>query len=1023
MIINNPTPYPLFKKGQQLKSSSLTGIVDFAALEEQDTRVYLEGSGIFYGLTVEWNAAAGTLRLSPGTAVTSDGQLFSLEKEIIYNGISKTDQGKDVEVSLMNRTVSVMALSINNESHADFVYHITGTDPDNPGRQPDSTEYLLILAVRSDESTEASCLYGYENNESKKVLEVEAALVNKNAFTQAELDAWFVKDTAEAGDKDPVMNRFGYMEDDGETSISFERFTDLDALGTGFNEVCEAAEQQIGDAYNQLFNLVKAKLSLTNNPFTNLTANLKSLRTNLSDSRLLPWVYDYYRDLIATYKEFVTTDVFSFLSAIPEKDRFRGYIALGSIRTKSGQQDVNYRMGLYRPPFADLSINALEKPLLLMKRMTYLVSNFTADGVLKFDVKFIPDAGLNKTLSERAIPFYYKEPLALSKVWNTSLTRNHRTFSIPGITDEQDRKYFLSDIDPYKFYRIKGHIGESIQATQEAILQQRSQLHLPFDLKILYLGSDDEMNELIRERSAGFSDLRIMLEKIVNDIRCARTCSDSFVEFIFQGEFNRDDIGSMFEMLVVLFDGATLEEKIKEVCGGEEGVCEDEICCTAQLTSLYAVYQEYVRRKAELADNLLFHRFAMNHPGLEHSGGVPRGGTLVLVCARRDVTRLSEEKKAVLMKLMLSNDTGKHAEAKSMAEELLNYEVVADFCLPYICCGGPSIRLELGSLPPVAKFSVAKIDQDNEGATIVLKNESLRATTYHWQLLDFKGEPLDETETTDAEFKLLFEKGVNYTIILTAFREAMFSQYEDTVSICPRGNVKLTSNGKPEAEWDISKPMQLPLEASPYGGTFRLTLSGQNVDSSQYSVDWKDDKKNAVLSVNKPVIGVYNLRYSFNDVNGCSDASTSINITTNDGVVIESNRNESYLKGLDAMAVEDKAFTADAKFIDTKNFLSGVGDYEPLVTSLQTGFAKLKAAQKTQVTKLLMYATASYIDAQLVASPDKVPAAAKKLIKVAADTIIAQKDGVEMWNKVWDPSAITTKENEKTVSAYKSMIA
>lgn len=1012
MIVNNPTLYPLFKQGQQLKSSSLTGIVDFARLEEQDTRVYLEGSGIFYGLAVEWNAADGTLRLSPGTAVTSDGQLFSLEKQIIFNGMNR-----DVEVSLMNRTVTVMALNNTNENHDDFVNSIAGNDP---------TEYLLILAVRSSESTKPSCLYGYKNNESELQLEVEAALIDKNAFKPGELEAWFIKDTKEASDKDPVIHRFGYMEDDGETWISFERFTDQETLNTGFTEVCEAAEQQIGDAYNQLFELVKDKLSLGNNPFTNLAANLQSLRTNLSDSRQLPFVYDYYRDLIATYKEFVTTDVFSFLSSIPDKERFRGYIALGSFRTRSGQQleEVNYRMGLYRPPFADLSINALEKPQLLMKRMIYLASNFSAESISKFDVKFTPDAGLNKMLSDRSIPFYYKEPLALSKVWNASLTRNHRTFSIPGISDDLDRKYFLSDIDPYKFYRIKGHIGQSIQATQEAILEQRSRLHLPFDLKILYLGTDEDMNELIRERSAGFSDLRVMLEKIVNDIRCSRMCSSEFEEFIFKGKFNRDDIGSMFEMLVVLFEGSTLEEKIKETCGGKDGICQDVVCCTAQLTSLYAVYEEYVRRKTELADNLLFHRFAMNHPGLEHSGGVPRGGTLVLACARRDVNRLSENKKAVLMKLMLSSDTEKNAEAKSMAEELLNYEVVADFCLPYICCGGPSIKIEFQSLPPVAKFSITELEPNEEGAQVVLKNESVRANTYHWQLLDFKGDQIEETDTEDASFKLLYEKGVSYSIVLTASRDGMTSQYEDSVNICPQGNVSITSNGKDEAEWNINNVMELPLEISPFGGTFNLTLfineSQQDIDASQYTVKWKDDKKNAILTINKPLIGSYSLRYSFDNVEGCSDASRAIGINTHSGSNV--NRNAGYVSGLNELAAEDQALSADPKFTDTISFLNGSGDYETLVASLQTGFSKLKTIQKAQVVRLLVYATAAYIDGQLASSPDKVPAAAKKLIKPVADTIIAQK-GVELWNQVWDPVAITTKENEKSVAAYKTMIA
>ncbi|SFD73941.1 hypothetical protein SAMN05518672_10316 [Chitinophaga sp. CF118] len=1054
MIINNPTPYPLFKKGQQLKSSSLTGIVDFAALEEQDTRVYLEGSGIFYGLTIDWNATAGTLRLLPGTAVTSDGQLFSLEKEIIYNGISKTEQGKDVEVTLLNRTVTVMALSTGNENHADFVYHITGTDPTNPGRVPDTTQYLLILAVRSDESTEASCLYGYENNESKKVLEVEAALIDKNAFTQAELDAWFAGDTSNAGSNDPVMQRFGYLNDTAGTHISFDRFTNLHTLSAGFNEVCAAAELSIGNAYNQIFNLVKEKLSLTDNPFVNLTANLQSLRTHLSDERLLPWLYDYYRDLISTYQEFVTTDVFSLLSSIPEKDRFRGYIALGSIRTTIGQTKatVDYRMGLYRPPFADLSINALEKPLLLMKRMVYLASNTRfADptGMLSFNVKLTPDAGINKELAERAIPFYYKDPAALSRIWNAGLTRNNRTFSIPGITDDQDRKYFLSNIDGYTFYRIKGHIGSSIQFTQDAIVKLRSELHLPFDVRIVYLGTDSDMSDLIKERSSSFSDLSVILEKIVNDIRCGHTCSDDFEDRIFKGGFDRNEIGAMFEDLVLLFgpEPVVLDKVIEKFCSSAACEDEDKTCCRAHLTSLYAVCHEYTRRKAELLDGLLFHRFAKNHPGLEHNGGVPRGGTLVLVCSKLNINSISEDKKALLVNLVLSNDEEKIAEAKSLVEELQNYEVVADFCLPYICCSGqPSINITFQELPPVAYFIVEDLEPlaDNKGYTVTLTNESIRASTYHWQLLDYNGVQIGQQDsdnlTKPTKFDLLFEKGVEYTIILTASRDGMDSKYHDKVTICPqKDKVTLTSGGKPETEWNTANPMLLPLEISPYGGSFRLMFNGdvdEEVDPSEYKVVWKADKKNAILTIVQPFTGIYTLNYLFEK---CTDSTDALKITTRNTTPVPSittdnaarksksttsdKRTEAYIGGVDALGNEDDSLASDAKFADTKAFLAGEGDYGTLINTLQTGFSKLKVVQKLQVIKLLVYATAYFVDKEIAASPEKVQSAAKKLVLSAANTITSQKEGLAFWNTVWIADDITTDQNKKTVAVYKAMIA
>jgi hypothetical protein len=1077
MIINISTPYPVFKKGQQLKSSSLTGIVNFSGLEDQDTRTYLEGSGIFYGLEVEVDAAAGTVRLKPGTAVTSDGQLFSLEDEIIYKGISKKD-GKDFDVPLLDRTATVMVLSSDEENHNELVYRLSGTDPGNPAGDKDATPYLIVLIVRSDESTEDNCLYGFENSESKKTLEVEAALIPKSFFKQSELDDWFINDATEAGDKDPVINRLGYTPGEDGAHISFEHFTSWSAVSTGFDDVCKAAEPLIGTAFKSVYELVKEKLDLDpNSPFDGLEENLAKLRTDIKNSggRKFPWLYDYYRDLVATYQELVATDLFSYLSLMPKKNRFRGYIALHSIRTMSlsGQEEINYRMGLYRPPFADLSMDALEKPRLLIQRLKYLAdvahTRFNDNDFPSFGVRFTPDAGINKVLSERAIPFYYKNPLELSASWNAAAVRNRRTFNIPGITDDKDRKFLLANMDGYNFFRIKGHTGKTVQVTQDAIADLRRDLHLPFDIKVVYLGEDEDMDQLIRERSAEFSDLTVILEKIVNDIRCARTCSDNFEEVIFGRAFDRNAIGDMFEALVTLFGKPPidLEKKLAEICS-REGACydEDKTCCRAHLTSLYAVCEEYVRRKGELTGSLLFHRFAEQHPGLEHNGGVPKGGTLVLVCAKTNVASLSEEDKSTLVNLMLSSKVEEKAAAMSLAKELEGYEVVADFCLPYICCSGkPAINLILQESPPVARFNIVKQEEASEGerVTVSLKNQSLRADAYHWELFDYKGTFITDKDTTNlneiVEFELERKHGVVFSIALTASREGMQNQFSKEITICPLGDVRVTSNGKDTADWDISDTDEIGIEATPYGGAFSLILQQNDnqepIDPSGFDVTWKEDKKHAMLKVYDPQTGIYFLEYTFDDVKDCIESTGRLTINAvvpadnepevNTDTAADPNANArslvnndavfnkrflGYRDGVNKMAKEDETLAEDSRWTDTKSFLLASGapevlhmGYEKLQTTLQTGFTKLKAAQKAQAIRLLVYATAYYIDRLIAESPEKVPAIARKLIKTAAESIIAQRDGLAQWQEVWNTTGIVTAENEKTVNTYKGLIA
>lgn len=1053
MIINIPTPYPLFTKGQQLRSSDLTGIVDFAKKEDQDTRVYLEGAGIFYGLTVNWDGSA--LTLEPGTAVTSDGLLFTIEEEIVYKGVEK-----DVNVSVQGRTASVMVLTTGEDNHNDFVQYYSGTNPGTGAK--DTTEYLLILAVRSDESTVPSCLYGYDNNVTTKKLEVEAALIRRDFFLPGELEAWGQQDVTGAGEHDPVVHRFGYGKgQSGNVQISFLRFTDWGHVCEGFNEVCAEAEPGLEKACADLYDLVKDKLVLKypSNPFAGLAGKLSQLRGkimgNQPDTRYFPWLYDYYKDLVSAYQEIVSTDVFSFLSWMPDRERFPGYVALNSIRTKDPNgNSIVYRMGLYRPPFADLSVNALQRPRFLAERLIYLadlVNTRLEDPKLAdYGIRFTPDAGIHKLLSERAIPFYYKDAEALSKKWNADLARTGRTFSIPGITDAKDYEYLLSDINAYTFYRIKGHIGKTAEQTQADIALMRSATHLPFDIKIVYLGTDDMLKGLISESSSAFSDLKVMLEKIVGDIRCSGACSNELEEVIFDGKFDRNDIGGMFEKLADLFgrdEIPDIDKWAQDFCN-KEGTCsdDDKSCCRAHITSLYAVCYEYLRREEQLAKSLLFHRYAESHPGLEHNGGVPRGGTLVLVCAQPDINTLSTGEVNNLVKMMMSSDKDANAAGKSMAADLLTYKVVADFCLPYTCCSDkPAIRVEFQALPPSAFFSVAKLSgQPGDKYALVLKNESLRASKYHWQLLDFKGEQLAEKDTNDlntpVEFTLSLEDGAVYTVKLTAWRDGLSSHYEDEVVVCPQGHIKLTSNGKPEVEWvHDSDVMNLPLEVTPYGGKFTLTLSeNEKAIPLVYNVSWTDDKETALLTLQKPVPGTYELKYAFEDIKDCKDNAVIMAIKVieigNDKKLVSdeavfNKRILAYRKQANDLGKSDAALAEDPRFSETKSFLLASGTpeklqegYEHLLDSLQTGFSKLKVAQKDQVVKLLIYATAYFIDRLIVASPEKAPAAATKLIKTVGDTITAQKNGLETWNQVWTSAEIITKENDKVVTAYSKLI-
>jgi hypothetical protein len=311
------------------------------------------------------------------------------------------------------------------------------------------------------------------------------------------------------------------------------------------------------------------------------------------------------------------------------------------------------------------------------------------------------------------------------------------------------------------------------------------------------------------------------------------------------------------------------------------------------------------------------------------------------------------------------------------------------------------------------------------------------------------------------KFELLIENGVVFTIALTASREGMNSRYAIEMTICPQGNVTVTSEGKPSVDWDISESTELGIEAFPYGGSFGLILqqndNEQEIDPADYDISWKEDKEHLTLTIDKPQQGIYRLRYTFEDIEDCQKGFAVLDIHTfvpappqpgvvntatpaspvvNRGLSVGGNdavfnkRILSYRNGINTMSKEDETLLEDSRWSDTKTFLLASGApgelhtaYEKLQNTLLSGFTKLKAVQKAQVIRLLMYATAYYIDRLIVASPDKVPAISGKFIKAASEAINTQKDGLQQWSQVWNTDGVVTPENEKTVAAYKALIA
>jgi len=128
----------------------------------------------------------------------------------------------------------------------------------------------------------------------------------------------------------------------------------------------------------------------------------------------------------------------------------------------------------------------------------------------------------------------------------------------------------------------------------------------------------------------------------------------------------------------------------------------------SQLISLYSrcwashlleLERKYEEEKKASAEGITFPQYVHKHPGIEHVGGVPKGGTFIAVYRKKRATEYSVEMpdlagsnvySPVELREYTNFVTIELAQVPTHYEDVKDGEIVADFCLPYLCCSETS---------------------------------------------------------------------------------------------------------------------------------------------------------------------------------------------------------------------------------------------------------------------------------------------------------------------------------------------
>ena len=379
--------------------------------------------------------------------------------------------------------------------------------------------------------------------------------------------------------------------------------------------------------------------------------------------------------------------------------------------------DMDFRHHFYESPILNNKEENVQKTKFCFMRLNSMIRNFkiptSTDLQSVQGIRITPSRFEDEPLGERSIPFYYKFdrnlPVHLYWSYDANIRKKEDQLlyysSFIYATSPSTLRPLDFNLHPYSFYRVEGHVGFKYTEVETALNKIIDEKNLPVNIISVQIEKDIRT---VRPKPWWFAHLNIyehfvkntfvdhlnqvelvhtnMLKEIADPPTAAtvKLAADNFTnaktkvmayKAVTSGEFNatefKADVGTVIKAATDV-KANTKQFGFSHTAAPHDFIINTDILHKADL--LDDLFKQHVDKKKE---DLLLGNFMKNNPGLEHAGGVLRGGTLVLVYT--------------------SNDD----------------KVVADFMLPYasidkdIVVNPPTIKPL--PLPTIPKYEIPKL--------------------------------------------------------------------------------------------------------------------------------------------------------------------------------------------------------------------------------------------------------------------------------------------------------------------------
>ncbi|RII29848.1 MAG: hypothetical protein CXR30_11085 [Geobacter sp.] len=701
--------YSVFEKDQVLTHDQLNSISDYLDDQSRLTRTNLLGVGIACGLRVATQGSNVTL--TRGVGITTDGDLMRFSADTVYDRFRVYNSTKPAygpfykDGAIPGEMLPVYELVSTAES-GDSGTDLLGNFTARTGARLD--DMVALLYMESYVTDRDLCSGTDCDNLGQECRNTVRLLLIGNTLIQPLQESVATPDLA-----------FGMLDEIVADRPYFTPSVNAPGLlAQAYRATCNTIHGKLTAAFPKLYPACSPFLAdlFPTDPAVPWNATLTALHNTFSSQTVgIQYYYDLLRDLTETWNDFRSLLFGERSWCTPAPTAFPKHLLLGNPAATGDQGQ--YRTPFYPAPLTSRTSEQLDHARFLIMKLDTLIRTFQLPIPQDAVVRITPSRSGEHPLEERAIPYYYQVNSSnpIHRNWSYRLHRqgmDDRNYSYNALQYRATgaaANPLAAQIAGFGFFRIEGHLGQPVKTVVNTLENEIKAKNLPIAVRAVMLGPD--RTKVVKRPGIRYTDLHrlhyLLRQDVSHQLEDVVRFSQNFKQKVDKAvrdsvvSDSPDDATAVTLKNVAKDQNATVarnaaqvraklnrsyssykadttwkqgvapamqaagqfKSRLSDVVKTEFSTPFDSLIANTHIQWLDWLDDIIKARDDHEDDKLLFATFIASHPGIEHCGGVTRGGTFVLV----------------------------HDE---------NQTVVADFMLPYYCC---DIAEEEPAQPPLKK--------------------------------------------------------------------------------------------------------------------------------------------------------------------------------------------------------------------------------------------------------------------------------------------------------------------------------